>query len=37
MFAGLRAHDEFTLAAASRRQRRRWFTEQFPASRPVAV
>ncbi len=37
MFAGLRAHDEFTLAAASRRVRRRWFTEQFSESRPVAV
>jgi hypothetical protein len=36
MFAGLRAHDEFTLVAASRRLRRRWFTEQFSA-RPVAV
>lgn len=37
MFAGLRAHDEFTLAPVSRRVRRRWFTEQFSASRPVAV
>lgn len=37
MFAGLRAHDEFTLAAASRRERRRWFTEQFSESRPVTV
>jgi hypothetical protein len=37
MYAGLRAHDEFTLAAASRRLRRRWFTEQFSASRPVAI
>jgi hypothetical protein len=37
MFAGLRVHDEFTLAAASRRQRRRWFKEQFSASRSVAV
>jgi hypothetical protein len=37
IFAGLPAHDEFTLAAAARRLRRRWFTEQFPASRPVAV
>ena len=36
MYAGLRAHDEFTLAAASRRLRRRWFTEQFSAC-PVAV
>lgn len=37
MFAGLRAHDEFTLAAAARRLRRRWFAEQFSNGRPVAV
>jgi len=37
LFAGLRTHDEFTLATASRRLRRSWFTEQFSASRPVAV
>jgi hypothetical protein len=37
VYAGLRAHDEFTLAAASRRARRRWFMEQFSVSRPVAV
>jgi hypothetical protein len=37
MFAGLHAHDEFTLAAASRRLRQRWFAEQFPEGRPVAV
>lgn len=37
MFAGLRTHDEFTLSAASRRLRRRWFTEQFSPSRPIAV
>ena len=36
MYAGLRAHDEFTLAAASRRLRRRWFTERFSAC-PLAV
>ena len=36
-FAGLRAHDEFTLAAAPRRERRRWFMEQFPDGRPVAI
>ena len=37
IFAGLPEHDEFTLAAAPRRLRRRWFTEQFSESRPVAV
>ena len=36
MFAGPRVHDEFTLAAAARRLRRRWFTEQFSAC-PVAI
>jgi hypothetical protein len=36
MYAGLRAHDEFTLPAASCLKRRRWFREQFSA-RPVAV
>ncbi len=37
MFAALSAHDEFTLAAASRRLRRRWFREQLSASHPVAL
>ena len=37
MFAGLRAHDEFTLAAAHRLPRRRWFTRQFSSGRPVSV
>lgn len=37
MFAGLRAHDEFTLAPSSRRLRRKWFAEQFLASHPVAL
>jgi len=36
-FAGLRAHDEFTLAALPRRLRRRWFVEQFSEGHPVAV
>lgn len=37
MFAGLRAHDEFTLCAAPRLPRRQWFTEQFSSGRPVSV
>jgi hypothetical protein len=37
MFAGLTTHDEFTLAVGSRRLRRRWFAQQFPQGRPVAV
>ena len=37
MFAGLREHDEFTLAAPCRRLRRRWFLQQFSGSCPVAV
>ena len=36
-FAGLCGHDEFTLPASSRRLRRDWFAEQFPAGRPVAL
>jgi hypothetical protein len=35
--AGLRRHDEFTLGAAPRRIRRRWFVEQLLDGRPVAV
>jgi hypothetical protein len=37
LFAGLRTHDEFTLSVASRRLRRRWFAQQLPAGRAVAV
>ena len=37
MFAGLHAHDEFTLATPCRRLRRRWFKEQFSVGQPVAV
>ncbi len=37
MFAGLYAHDEFTLGATSRHRRQRWFAQQFPEGRPVAV
>ena len=36
LFAGLRAHDEFTLAGAPCRIRRQWFARQF-SSTPVAV
>ena len=37
LYAGLRAHDEYTLAAGPRRIRRRWFAEHLLAGRPVAV
>jgi hypothetical protein len=37
LFAGLRTHDEFTLAAGFRRLRRQWFTQQFSSISPVAV
>lgn len=37
MFAGLRAHDEFTLPAAARLPRRRWFMEQLPSGRSASV
>jgi hypothetical protein len=35
--AGLRQHDEYTLAAGARRIRRRWFAEHLLCGRPVAV
>jgi hypothetical protein len=35
--AGLRRHDEFTLAAGPRRIRRRWFAEHLLDGRPVPV
>lgn len=37
MFAGLPAHDEFTLATSSRRMRRRWFTQELSPRGWVAV
>jgi hypothetical protein len=35
--AGLRLHDEYTLAAGPRRIRRRWFAEHLLDGRPVPV
>jgi len=35
--AGLRLHDEFTLAAGPRRIRRRWFTEHLLGRAPVYI
>jgi hypothetical protein len=35
--AGLRLHDEYTLAAGPRRIRRRWFAAHLPDGRPVSV
>jgi hypothetical protein len=35
--AGLRSHDEYTLAAGPRRVRRRWFAEHLLDGRPVPV
>jgi hypothetical protein len=37
LFAGLRTHDEFTLAAEARRQRRQWFAQHVTSTAPVAV
>ncbi len=37
LFAGLRVHDEYTLAAGPRRVRRAWFAEHLPRSLPVPV
>jgi hypothetical protein len=37
LFAGLSAHDEFTLGSRTRRKRRQWFHREFPPAAPVAV
>ena len=37
LFAGLSAHDEFTLAPQTRRVRRQWFHREFPPKAVVAV
>ena len=40
LFAGLKAHDEFTLAARARRTRRAWFAANLPAAaagEPVSI
>ena len=37
LYAGLRVHDEYTLAAGPRRVRRAWFAEHLPRSLPVPV
>lgn len=37
LYAGLRGHDEYTLAAGSRRIRRAWFAEHLLGSQPVPV
>jgi hypothetical protein len=36
-FAGLRHHDEFTLAARCRRPRRTWFDATFPPTRQIPI
>ena len=37
LFAGLRRHDEYTLAAAPRRVRRSWFSGQLLGGAPILV
>ena len=37
LYAGLRAHDEFTLPPRARAGRREWFAENFPGHAAVAV
>ena len=37
MFAGLRAHGEFTLPAPDRRTRRAWFRRQILATTPLSI
>jgi hypothetical protein len=37
LFAGLRDHDEFTLALRFRRQRARWFHRHLPDTEGIAI
>jgi hypothetical protein len=37
LYAGLRDHDEFTLALLYRRHRRAWFQRQFPPATPILI
>jgi hypothetical protein len=36
-YAGLRRHDEFTLALGFRNKRRNWFDAHFPAADPIPI
>lgn len=36
-YAGLRGHEEFTLAGCFRRERRRWFEKNFSATRAIPI
>jgi hypothetical protein len=37
IYAGIRVHDEFTLAARARTARRKWFAEHLPSGAVVAI
>ena len=37
LHAGLRRHEEFTLSAPFRRQRRAWFAQNFPATAAISI
>jgi hypothetical protein len=37
LYAGVRAHDEFTLGSRARSRRRRWFRMHFPADAAVLI
>lgn len=37
IFAGIVVHDEFTLPARAKNQRRGWFLRQFPANDPLSI
>jgi len=37
LYAGIRVHDEFTLAARARATRRKWFAAHLPSGAPVAI
>ncbi len=37
LFAGIRAHDEFTLPVRAKERRRRWFVHHFPGTEPLPI
>ncbi|HWZ33900.1 MAG TPA: hypothetical protein VNX18_21320 [Bryobacteraceae bacterium] len=37
LYSGVRLHDEFTLPAAARSRRRRWFQDTFPATQHISI
>lgn len=37
IFAGIRTHDEITLAARAKKRRHNWFLQHFPAKEPLSI